>query len=138
MHCARPDPGCEAGRRDRFAVLTRLVSYDRGDVVVFRTPPRAREKCGSAGTSVKRIVGLPGERIETRVDRGVAYVHVDGKRLDEPYLGKKRRGTGPEERLRVPADHYFVLGDNRRNSTDSRYWGPVPLSVIEGRVGLDR
>ena len=137
LHCARPAPGCEARFSDR--VLANRFIYHfrdphRGDVIVFETPPAAKAKCGAGGTFVKRIVGLPKERVQIRLRRGAAFVYVDGRRLDEPYIENDRRDIGPEETYRVPAGHYFVMGDNRSQSCDSRVWGPVPRENIIGKV----
>jgi signal peptidase I len=137
LHCARPAPGCEARFSDR--VLANRFVYHfrdpaRGDVIVFETPPSARAKCGAGGTFVKRIIGLPGERVGIRLRRGAAYVYIDGRRLEEPYIEQDRRDIGPEETFRVPQGHYFVMGDNRSQSCDSRVWGSVPRDNIIGNV----
>jgi signal peptidase I len=136
LRCARPNPGCSARFSDRFAVLTRIRSYDRGDIVVFRTPPVAVEKCGSAGIFVKRIVGLPGETVETRLKSGAAFVYVDGRALDEPYIEADRRDPGPAQRFEVPEDSVFLMGDNRAQSCDSRVFGAVPTENVVGEVSL--
>jgi signal peptidase I len=137
LHCARPAPGCEARFSDRV-LANRFVYHfrdpERGDVIVFETPPAARAKCGAGGTFVKRIIGLPGERVQVRIRQGAAFVYVDGKRLEEPYIEQDRRDIGPAETFRVPADHYFVMGDNRSQSCDSRVWGSVPRDNIIGQV----
>ena len=75
---------------------------------------------------MKRIIGLPGERVQIRLRHGAAYVYIDGRRLDEPYIQNDRRDIGPEETFKVPLGNYFVMGDNRSQSCDSRVWGPVP------------
>src|SRR5919198_5504939 len=90
LHCARPGVGCESDRMDRVAA----VAYgkrkpQRGDIVIFRTPPAAVAKCGAGGTYIKRLIGLPGERWSER--RG--FVYIEGKRLDEPYIRAARRET---------------------------------------------
>jgi signal peptidase I len=125
LHCQRPDPGCEGDAKDRVLALTRLVSYERGDIVVFRATPRAERFCGSSGTFVKRIIGLPGETVQIRLQRGAARVYVDGRRLDEPYIEQSHRDTGPAKSYSVPSGHYFLLGDNRAQSCDSRVFGAV-------------
>jgi signal peptidase I len=137
LHCARPAPGCEARFSDR--VLANRFVYHfrdpaRGDVIVFETPPAARSKCGAGGTFVKRIIGLPGERVGIRLRRGAAFVYIDGRRLEEPYVENDRRDIGPEESFRVPQGSYFVMGDNRSQSCDSRVWGSVPRDNIIGKV----
>src|SRR5918999_789878 len=86
LHCARPGPGCQAGTNDRVFAFTRFVSYDRGDLVVFDATPEIAQECGNNGTLVKRIVGLPGEKVELRVVEDVYRVYVDGEPLPEPYL----------------------------------------------------
>jgi signal peptidase I len=137
LHCARPAPGCEARFSDRVLANRFVYHFQdpaRGDVIVFETPPSARAKCGAGGTFVKRIIGLPGERVGIRLRRGAAYVYIDGRRLEEPYIEQDRRDIGPEESFRVPQGHYFVMGDNRSQSCDSRVWGSVPRDNIIGQV----
>jgi signal peptidase I len=133
LHCAEPAPGCESNRRDRIVVRT-WGSYGRGDIVVFQTPPEAMSKCGAGGTFVKRIIGLPGERVQIRIRGGAAHVFIDDKPLEEPYIENDRRETGPAESFRVPEGSYFVMGDNRSQSCDSRVWGPVPRENMIGKV----
>jgi signal peptidase I len=132
LHCARPGQGCEAGRSDR--VLANRMVYHlreprRGDVVVFETPAEAWQVCGAGGTFVKRLVGLPGETVSER--NGMIY--IDDRRLDEPYVQPTRRDD-ESGRWEVEPDHYFFMGDNRRNSCDSRRWGAVPRENLIGTV----
>jgi signal peptidase I len=137
LHCARPAPGCESRFSDRVLAnrfIYHLRDPARGDVVVFETPPAAKAKCGAGGTFVKRIIGLPGETIQIRLIRGAAFVYIDGGRLEEPYIEHDRRDIGPEEKFRVPLHHYFVMGDNRAQSCDSRVWGSVPEDNLIGKV----
>ena len=137
LHCARPAQGCEARFSDRVLANRFIYHFTdpaRGDVVVFETPPEARTKCGAGGTFVKRIIGLPGERVQVRVRQGAAFVYIDGRRLDEPYIEHDRRDIGPEESFRVPSSSYFVMGDNRSQSCDSRVWGAVPEENLIGKV----
>ena len=61
---------------------------ERGDIVVFETPLAARQRCGAGGTFVKRIIGLPGERVELRSERSSTYVYINGRRLEEPYIDR--------------------------------------------------
>ena len=101
----------------------------RGDVIVFRAPPSPDRDF------VKRVIGLPGERV--RISGGEIF--VNGERLDETYLAESdlRRDMDcvPNTLGCVLAeDEYFVLGDNRDHSNDSRDWGPVRLEVIVGKV----
>jgi signal peptidase I len=97
----------------------------RGDVVVFRFPEDPDTDY------VKRVVGLPGETIELRHGR----VLIDGRPLDEPYLAPEAAlpgtGYGPTT---VPDGAYFMMGDNRNHSADSRVWGVLPRSLIRGRA----
>jgi signal peptidase I len=107
----------------------------RGDVVVFKYPEDPERDF------IKRVIGLPGETLEVRQK----VVYVDGRPLDEKYVhflqpaaaGAEvtsydvRETYGP---VTVPAGHYFVMGDNRDNSQDSRYWGFLPASYVKGRA----
>ena len=134
LHCARPTPGCDATRKDRLFVLTRFVSYGRGDIVTFEPPPKAEAVCRTAVAYVKRIIGLPGESVEIRIRNRAAIVYVGGRMLAEPYVVQNRRGSGPEKTFTVPQDHYFVMGDDRLRSCDSRLWGAVPRENLIGKV----
>ena len=137
LHCARPGTGCEARFSDRV-LANRFIYYlrdpQRGDVVVFETPPAAKAKCGAGGTFVKRIVGLPGETVQIRLRKGAGFVFIDGRRLEEPYIEHDRRDIGPEEKFKVPVGSYFVMGDHRAQSCDSRIWGSVPEKNLIGKV----
>ena len=137
LHCATPAPGCEARFSDRV-LANRFVyhfrSPQRGDIVVFETPRAAKTRCGAGGTFVKRIIGLPGETVQIRLRQGAAYVFIDDRRLEEPYIEKDRRDIGPAESFKVPQGHYFVMGDNRAQSCDSRVWGSVPRENLIGKV----
>jgi signal peptidase I len=114
---------------DRIRVtVTKDVS--RGDIVVFKTPQLAAARCGASGKFVKRVSGLPGE---TWAERN-GFVYIDGKRLSEPYLAKDRRGTDTHAPVKLGHDRFFVLGDNRQFSCDSRVWGPVPRRNVVGKV----
>ena len=137
LHCARPATGCEARFSDR--VLANRFIYHfrdphRGEVVVFKTPPAAKAKCGAGGTFVKRVIGLPGETVQMRIRRGAAYVYINGQRLEEPYIQRDRRDIGPAETFHVPKGQYFMMGDNRAQSCDSRVWGSVPRQNLIGKV----
>jgi signal peptidase I len=100
----------------------------RGDIVVF-TPPGA-----NSDPYIKRIIGLPGETIEIRE----GSVFVDGNRLDEVYVSSSTswRGGGDQSTITIPEDEYFMLGDNRENSSDSRSFGTVPKGDIIGKSWL--
>ena len=133
LRCARPAPGCDASFSDR--VIANRLAYrfrdpHRGDIVVFEAPPAAKQQCSEGGTFVKRLVGLPGEVVSERA--GIVY--VDGKQLSEPYVDPRRRDTTTQTWPRVPPDQYFVMGDNRASSCDSREWGPVPRENLIGPV----
>ena len=137
LHCARPAPGCESRFSDRVLAnrfIYRFRDPQRGDVIVFETPPSAKAKCGAGGTFVKRLIGLPGDRIELRNIRGSSYVFVNGKQLDEPYIQPDRRDTRGPETYNVPTGQYFMMGDNRSQSCDSREWGTVPRANLIGKV----
>ncbi len=137
LHCARPAHGCESRFSDRVLAnrfIYRFKEPERGDIVVFETPPAARTRCGAGGTFVKRLVGLPGERLELRSENGLSYVYVNGRKLPEPYLGPNRRDARGPETFRVPQGQYFMMGDNRSQSCDSREWGTVPRENLIGKV----
>jgi signal peptidase I len=134
LHCARPEPGCEAARSDRVLANRFLYHFknpERGDIVVFQTTDPIRERCRESGVFVKRIIGLPGETV--RITQG-GFVSIDGSRLDESdYVEPGRRG-GNSGSWRVGPEGYFLLGDNRRASCDSRSWGALPEDRIIGEV----
>lgn len=137
LHCARPTAGCEARFSDRVLanrLLYRFRDPKRGEIIVFETPPAAA-RCGGGGTTfVKRLIGLPGERLELRNEGGLSWVYIDGKKLDEPYIGPNRRDARGPESFRIPSGHYFMMGDNRSQSCDSREWGTVPRENLIGKV----
>ncbi len=107
----------------------------RGDVIVFKYPVQPDRDF------IKRVVGLPGDRLELKRKR----VHINGVPLDEPYVtyleppspdgpvrfGDLREEYGP---VTVPQGQYFMMGDNRDNSEDSRYWGFLPASYVKGEA----
>src|SRR5688500_10259460 len=110
----------------------------RGDILVFKYPEEPERDF------IKRVIGLPGETIELRNKK----VYVNGQPLDEPYVHFQyaedrgsgeadfsefdvRRSYGP---VTVPAGHYFMMGDNRDNSQDSRYWGFMPRDYVKGKA----
>jgi signal peptidase I len=98
----------------------------RGDVVVFRQPQEPEMDY------IKRLIGVPGDMI--KIQRG--YVYVNGRRLKEPYVSQDNRDGANYGPLTVAPDHYFVLGDNRDDSYDSRAWGQVHRNLIKGRALL--
>ncbi|HEV8630255.1 MAG TPA: signal peptidase I, partial [Thermoanaerobaculia bacterium] len=111
----------------------------RGDIVVFRSVERPREDL------VKRLIGLPGDVVAVRDKQ----LFLNGKEVSEPYVIHKdelvggvtsfhprrveRDQFGP---YRVPAGHFFMMGDNRDESYDSRFWGPVPRAYLKGRASV--
>ncbi len=119
-----------------------LHGVDPGNVVVFSTPPT--ENCAGPPVSdlVKRVIGLPGQIISL----SGGHVLINGRIVPEPYLPPQVRGDtypGPggaayslHHAFRVPAGDVFVMGDNRPESCDSRYWGPIAESTIVGKVDL--
>jgi signal peptidase I len=131
-------------------LITDRLSYElsapeRGDVVVFCLPNSGecsffkrllRQEWGGPRTLIKRVIGLPGETVsvEGSTVRITNTDHPDGFVLDEPYLAAENIGgpTGTETTLRD--GEYFVLGDNRRVSSDSRVWGVLPKENIIGHV----
>ena len=134
LHCARPGAWCEARFSDRVIVnrlAYRFSSPSRGQIVVFTAPPEASIQCGEGGTFVKRLIGLPGDAISEH--DGV--ITLNGKRLHEPYASntKDDNVTGT---WRVPAGHYFFMGDDRSHSCDSRTWGSVPRKSLIGPLLL--
>jgi signal peptidase I len=134
LHCARPGAGCEARFSDRVLAnrfIYRFRSPHRGEIVVFKTPPLAKTRCGAGGTFVKRLIGLPGETWQERN----GFIYINGQRLDEPYVKRDRRDTGISyPRRKIPPGMYFMMGDNRTQSCDSRQWGPVPRKNLIGPV----
>ena len=100
----------------------RFAQPQRGDIVAFRENDDAR------AIYIKRVVGLPGDRV--RVAGGV--VSIDGKHLDEPYVRYADGRSFPE--VAVPPATVYVLGDNRANSEDSRFFGPVGDDRLVGRA----
>ena len=101
-----------------------LRAPKRGEVIVFQFPRDPNKDF------VKRVVGLPGEVIEMRDGR----VYVDGVVLEEPYLTAKDNSNKSEYQLKD--GEYYVLGDNRSHSNDSRSWGPVPEANLRGKVWM--
>ena len=98
---------------------------ERGDIVVFWFPKEPDK------SYVKRIIGLPGEMVEVRNGK----VFIDGRELNEDYLDIEHNQSLPSfPSKRVEEHHYFVMGDNRDNSSDSRYWGLVPEKYIYGKA----
>jgi signal peptidase I len=100
----------------------------RGDVVIFKYP------LDTSVYFVKRVIGLPGETV--RMDQGVVTIQSASSsepvRLDEPYVSSVAQAAPSE--ITLASDEYFVLGDNRKESSDSRVWGPLQRKYIVGRA----
>jgi signal peptidase I len=126
-------------RVEGTSMLPRLEDHDRlfinkfvydfsaiqsGDVVVFRYP------LDPGKSYIKRVIALPGDRI--RIDRGRVY--VNGKLLREPYVPLQYRDSDSMPEIEVPPDNYFMMGDHRSNSYDSRKFGPVARPLIYGKA----
>ncbi len=137
------EPTLQVGDR----IVVNKLSYhlhgvDRGNIIVFSTPPK--EDCAGPPVAnlVKRVIGLPGETISL----SGGDVLIDGRLLDEPWLPASERGRtypGPSPEafslhhpFKVPSGDVYVMGDNRTLSCDSRYWGPIRESTIVGKVDL--
>jgi signal peptidase I len=115
------DPG------DRVLVARFLYHFAtpaRGDIVVFRYP------LDTHIVFIKRVIGRPGDTLSLRD----GYVYVNGIRQNEPYVAKVDGKPSPP--YTVPAGTYFMMGDNRLDSDDSRVWGPVPARDLIGRAFL--
>jgi signal peptidase I len=118
---------------DRAIMPVRDIT--RGDIVVFKYPVEPERDF------IKRVIGLPGDTIELRAKK----VYVNGQPLDEPYVhflttsseGSEVTSIDVRERygpVTVPSGQYFVMGDNRDNSQDSRYWGYLPRGYVKGKA----
>lgn len=117
--------------QEQDRVLVNKLSYDlhdvhRGDIIVFKGPEQAE---GQVKDLIKRVIGLPGDTVEAHDGK----VYVNGTAINEPYLGNGIT-TGPLEPQKIPPHHYWVMGDNRGNSKDSRFFGPIDKSLIIGRA----
>ena len=108
-------------------ILISLGEPERGDVVVFKFPLDTRKDY------IKRVIGLPGDRVEL-VDKQLL---INGRPTEDPHASYSMSGSmrmyGP---VTVPADHLFVMGDNRDESSDSRVWGFVPRPYLKGKAFL--
>lgn len=149
----------EPVRNDWWGAIERRIlppsAIRRGDLIVFYFPPNPTRDL------VKRVIALPGERLQMRG----GHVYINGQKLEEPYALYTpeppevyrdefpnlreadpnvdphwwltlRHSLRPDGELTVPPDHFFVLGDNRNHSEDSRYWGFVPQASLIGRPSL--
>ena len=113
--------------RDRLFInkfVYRISSIERGDIVVFRYP-RDPEK-----SYIKRVIALPGDHI--RIDRGEVW--LNGKPISENYVPDQYRDSRSMPEMVIPDDCYFMMGDHRSISSDSREFGPVERSLIYGKA----
>jgi signal peptidase I len=120
------EPNLHTGQ---FLIVSRLVykfgAPQRGDIIVFDFPGNP------ADDYVKRVIGLPGDTVTIQAGQ----IFINGNRLDEPYLPDERM-LPTQGRWVVPEESYFVLGDNRAHSSDSRSWGMLPQDAIIGKAWI--
>jgi signal peptidase I len=129
------------GVYDRILVQKAFYTWHdvhEGDIVVFSHPPLDNCPGPQGGDLVKRVIALPGQTIYSSGNN----IYVNGRLLAEPYLpnddplGPSIPDASSEHPYRVPPGDFYVLGDNRSDSCDSRYWGPIKGSSIVGKVVL--
>ena len=133
LHCARPGTGCTSSLNDRVIVakiVYRFRDPKRFEIAVFHAPAKAKQLCTEGGTFLKRVIGLPGEQVTEKN----GFFYVDGKKLNEPYLSLHDRDSVTTRVAAARPGQYFVMGDNRLGSCDSRTWGPVPRVAFIGPV----
>ncbi len=109
---------------NKFIYRFGIEDIHRGDLVVFWYPGDQTK------SYIKRVIGVPGDTMW--IDRGAVY--LNGRRLAEDYVPERYRDTLSMPSRTVEPDHYFVLGDHRNSSNDSRHWGLVPRSCIYGKA----
>jgi signal peptidase I len=109
---------------NKFTYRFGLGNIERGDTVVFEFP------IDTTKSYIKRVIGLPGDHI--RIDRGQVY--VNGQPLQEDYVEPDFRDDLSKNEIVVEPDEYYVLGDHRNSSSDSRMWGTVPRKFIYGKA----
>ena len=125
----------EPNYEDRDYLIIDELTYqfrepERGEIVVFHYPKDPRQ------FFIKRVIGLPGERVVVQGGKVKIFntANPDGFLLDESYLDPPNHPTEPDMTVILERDHYFVLGDNRNFSSDSRVWGPLDRDLIVGRA----
>lgn len=127
----------EPNFQDWNYLIVDRISYDigtpkRGDVIVFNLPE------DTSRALIKRVIGLPGETVVLSGTAPTVTIinaaHPNGFMLDESYLASDNLGGASDMRVTLAPDQYFVLGDNRKVSADSRSWGTLPRKDIVGRV----
>ncbi len=131
-----PSASMEPTLKVHDRILVNKLSYDlhsvhRGDIVVFKRSPNMVDADGNIKDLVKRVIGLPGETIQSTAD---GHVEINGRILNEPYLPAGTLPGPPIAKRVIPPGEYFVMGDNRDDSSDSRVWGPIKRSQIVGRA----
>jgi signal peptidase I len=119
------EPGLEDQERIFINKLVyRWENIERGDIIVFRYPRDPRK------SFIKRVIGLPGDRVRIAYGR----LYLNDRLMDEPYVPPQFEDSRSYPEITVPADSYFVLGDHRSMSNDSREFGPVMRSYIYGKA----
>ena len=109
---------------DRIFISRALERIERSDIVIFYYP------ADQSKSYIKRVVGLPNDRVEIREGQ----VFINGESVAEPYVDSKyNQARRNINEISVPEENYYVIGDNRDNSNDSRSWGPLPRHFIYGK-----
>jgi signal peptidase I len=135
-----PSPSMDPYLKVNDKIFVNKLAYKfhdikRGDVIVFDAPEGVKTE--KVKDLIKRVVGLPGDTVEGRCPNGetkcVVQIYVNGKRLKEPYL-VPGIVYGTFTPIQVPANSVFVMGDNRDDSEDGRFFGPTPKKTIVGRA----
>lgn len=108
---------------DRVMMTSRFDPLARGEIIIFYYPR------DTSKSYIKRIIGLPGEEIE--IDNGKVF--INGQLINEPYLNPTKGYLRSERKQKITDNSYFVMGDNRNYSSDSRDWGTVPYELIYGK-----
>ncbi len=125
------EPTLQIGDRIVVSKLSvELGTIHRGDILVFRAPAEVRTQCGDdVADLVKRVIGLPGDHLTSKGNT----IYVNGSPLLQPWTHTEPLGRAIGK-VTVPANHYFMMGDNEDDSCDSRYWGTIARSSIIGKA----